>query len=218
VGAQIAATAAAFFGLMLVLPFNYSLAIFFLSLGIVPFEHAAMPDLTLDVGLLRVVATAIGGILALIGGHFLWPNFERRELPALLQRSLRSAAAYAAAAFGSTALPDKRRAAGLDTTNFHLSAQRALSEFGLAPRDRDNIALAAGSLQRLMLAINTLALEAAHSDETATKLLNDLAEGRTDGHDVASALRRLPAASPDRPLHRVATEIETLTHCQENWS
>ncbi len=218
VAAQITATAAAFFCLMLVLPFNYSLAIFFLSLGVVPFEHAAMPDLALDVGLLRVVATVIGGMLGLVGGHLLWPNFERRELPVLLQRSLRSAAAYAAAALGSTAPPDMRRTAGLDTTNFHLSAQRALSEFGLAPRDRDNIAVAAAALQRLMLAINTLALEAGEPDTEAKKLLIALAEGRTGGHDVANALRRLPAASPGRPLHRVGAEIETLTHCQENWS
>ena len=215
---QITAAAAAFFCLMLVLPFNYSLAVFFLSLGVVPFEHAMMPGLALDVGLLRVVATAIGGALGLIGGHLLWPSFERRELPALLQRSLRSAAAYAAAALGSTALAEKRRAAGLDTTNFHMSAQRALSEFGLAPHDRDNIAVAAASLQQLMLAINVLALEVAKPDAEAKKLLIDLAEGRTGGHDVANTLRRLPAASPGLPLHRVGAEIETLTHCQENWS
>jgi uncharacterized membrane protein YccC len=215
--AQITATAAAFFSLMLVLPFNYSLAIFFLSLGIVPFEHAAMPDLTLDVGLLRVVATVIGGMLGLVGGHLLWPNFERRELPALLQRCLRSAAAYAAAV-GSTALPDKRRAAGLDTTNFHMSAQRALSEFALAPHDRDNIAIAAASLQQLMLAINALALEAGETDAEANKLLISLAEGRTGGRDAANALRRLRTAAPGLPLHRVGAEIETLTHCQENWS
>jgi hypothetical protein len=69
-----------------------------------------------------------------------------------------------------------------------------------------------------MLAINALALEAAKPDAEAKKLLIDLAEGRTGGHDVANALRRLPAASPGLPLHRVGAEIETLTHCQENWS
>ena len=116
IATQITAAAAAFFCLMLVLPFNYSLAVFFLSLGVVPFEHALMPALALDVGCARVVATAIGGALGLIGGHLLWPSFERRELPALLQRCLRSAAAYAAAALGSTALAEKapRRRIGHD--------------------------------------------------------------------------------------------------------
>jgi uncharacterized membrane protein YccC len=183
---------------------------------VVPFEHAMMPGLALDVGLLRVVATAIGGALGLIGGHLLWPSFERRELPTLLQRCLRSAAAYAAAALGSTALAEKRRAAGLDTTNFHMSAQRALSEFGLAAHDRGNIAVAAASLQQLMLAINALAHETGRSDAEAEKLLIGLAEGRTSGPDAADALRQLPDSGP--LLHRIGAEIETLTHCQENWS
>lgn len=216
--AQITTAAAAFFCLMLVLPFNYSLAIFFLSLGVVPFEHAMMPGLALDVGLLRVVATAIGGTLGLIGGHLLWPSFERHELPALLQRSLRSAAAYAAAALSSTALAEKRRTAGLDTTNFHMSAQRALSEFGLPAHDRDNVAVAAASLQQLMLAINTLIHEAGRSSAEAEKLLTSLAEGRTGGHETADALRRLPDASTGPLLHRIGTEIDILAHCQENWS
>jgi uncharacterized membrane protein YccC len=218
VAVQITAVAAAFFCLMLVLPFNYSLAIFFLSLGVVPFEHVVMPGLALDVGLLRVAATAIGGGLGLIGGHLLWPSFERRELPALLQHSLRSAAAYAATALGSAALAEKRRIAGLDTTNFHMAAQRALSEFGLAAHDRDNIAVAAVSLQQLMLAINTLAHEAGRSDAEAEKLLTSLAEGRTGGHATADALRRLPEASTSPLLHRIGMEIDVLTHCQENWS
>jgi uncharacterized membrane protein YccC len=217
VAAQIIAIVAAFFCMMLVLPFNYSLAIFFLSLGVVPFEHAVMPGLTLDVGLLRVVATAIGAALGLIGGHLLWPDFERRELPSLLRRSLRSAAAYAAAALGSTTLAEKRRLAGLDTTNFHMSAQRALSEFGMAAHDRDNIAVAAVALQQLMLAINTLAHEADGSNAAAEKLLTSLAEGRTGSHDTAEALRRLPDAAAG-PLRRIGVEIETLARCQENWS
>jgi uncharacterized membrane protein YccC len=217
VAAQITAVAVAFFCLMLVLPFNYSLAIFFLSLGVVPFEHVLMPGLALDVGLLRVMATAIGGTLALIGGHLLWPSFERRELPALLQRSLRSAAAYAAAALGATALAEKRRIAGLDTTNFHMSAQRALSEFGLAAQDRETIAVAAASLQQLMLAINTLAHETDHNP-AAEKLLTSLAEGRTGGYATVDGLRRLPDASAGPLLHRIGAQIETLMRCQENWS
>jgi len=217
VAAQITAVAVAFFCLVLVLPFNYSLAIFFLSLGVVPFEHVVMPGLSVDVGLWRLVATAIGAALGLVGGHLLWPDFERRELPDLLQRSLRSAAAYAAAALGGTALAETRRAAGLDTTNFHMSAQRALSEFGLAADERDNIAVAATALQQLMLAINILAHEGG-GDAEAEKLLTCLAAGETDGHYIADALRLLPGGSGGRPLDRIGAEIGTLTRCQENWN
>ncbi|MFI5030197.1 MAG: hypothetical protein ACHQPH_05790, partial [Reyranellales bacterium] len=102
------------------------------------------------------------------------------------------------------------------TTNFHMSAQRALSEFGLAAHDRGNIAVAAASLQQLMLAINALAHETGRSDAEAEKLLIGLAEGRTSGPDAADALRQLPDSGP--LLHRIGAEIETLTHCQENWS
>jgi uncharacterized membrane protein YccC len=219
VAAQITVAAAAFFCLMLVLPFNYSLAIFFLSLGVVPFEHVVMPGLTVDVGLWRLVATAIGAALGLVGGHLLWPDFERRELPVLLRRSLTSAAAYAAAALGGTALAEKRRAAGLDTTNFHMSAQRARSELGLSSHDRDHIAVAAASLQQLMLAINDLAHEAGRSDATAEAegLLINLADGKASGHEVAAALRRIASASTS-PLDRIAVEIDVLTGCQQNWS
>jgi len=211
-GLKLGAVAAAFFCMMLVLPFNYSLAIFFLSLGVVPFEHLLMPALTLDVGLWRLGATAIGAALALIGGHLLWPDFERRELPALLQHSLRSAAAYAAAALGGTALAATRRTAGIDTTTFHMTAQRALSEVGLSSRDRDTIAVAAASLQQLMLAINALPHDSRHADATAEaeKLLTNLASGEADAHTVAAALHRLS-------LDRIGMEIDVLGRCEESW-
>jgi len=180
---------------------------------VVPFEHLLMPALALDVGMWRLGATAIGAVLALVGGHLLWPEFEWHELPALLQRSLRSAAAYAAAALGATALAEKRKTAGLDTTNFHMTAQRALSEVGLSPHYRDNIAVAAASLQQLMLAINALAHDSRRADGTAEaeKLLTNLAAGEADAHDVAAALHRLS-------LDRIGREIDVLGRCQESWS
>lgn len=166
------------------------------------------------------MATAIGAALALVGGHLLWPSFERRELPALLRRSLQSAAGYAASALDGARLTETRRAAGLDTTNFQMSAHRALSEVGLSSHHRDNIAVAAASLQRLMLAINDTAHEARRSDvaPAAERLLASLAQGKSGGHDIVGALRRLARASADKPLDRIGAEVEILTHCQENWS
>jgi uncharacterized membrane protein YccC len=211
---KIAFVAAAFFCLMLVLPFNYSLAIFFLSLGVVPFEHVLMPSLALDVGAWRLGATMIGAALGLIGGHLLWPNFERRELPAMLKRSLQSAAGYAAAALTKTGLAEKRRAAGLDTTNFHMSAQRALSELGLSSHERDKIVVASASLQQLLLAANDIAHEARRLDAAAEaeKLLATLAEGKADGRAIADALRRLPP-----PFDKMGAEVGTVLRCQESW-
>jgi uncharacterized membrane protein YccC len=217
---QLVAAALAFFCLMLVVRFNYSLAIFFLSLGVVPFEHALTPDLSLDVGLWRLGATAIGATLALVGGHLLWPNFERRELPGLLQRCLRSTARYAASAIDGAGLADARWEAGLDTTNFHTTAQRALSEVGLSARDRDNIVIAAASLQQLMLAINAVANSTAESSEAAgaQALLLALAKGQVDAVDAARRLRQHASASADGRLERLASPLETLAGCAKAWT
>jgi len=205
---------------MLVLRFNYSLAVFFLSLGVVPFEHVLLPGLSLDVGLWRLGATAIGAALALAGGHLLWPDFERRELPGLLQRCLRATARYAAAAIDGVGLAQARQEAGLDTTNFHTTAQRALSEVGLSARQKDNILIAAAALQRLMLAINAVADSAPRSTEAATAqaLFLALAEGRLDAIDAAMRLRQRADASADIRLQRLASPLETLAGCAKAWA
>jgi uncharacterized membrane protein YccC len=218
--AQFTAAAVAFFCLMLVLRFNYSLAVFFLSLGVVPFEHVVIPGLSLDVGLWRLLATAIGAVLALVGGHLLWPDFERRELPGLLQRSVRSAARYAATAIDGAGLAEARQEAGLDTTNFHTTAQRALSEVGLAARDKDTLLIAVTALQRLMLAINAVADSALQSSETASAqaLFLSLAQGEVDAAEAARRLREQADACADRRLERLAAPLETLAGCAKAWS
>ena len=224
---KVAAVAAAFFCLMAVLPTNYSLAILFLSLGVVPLEHLIMPDLTVDVGLMRLAATAIGAVLATLGGHLLWPDFERLELTGLLRRSLRSTARYADAALGVAetgpdhpALADARRDAGIDTTNFQMTAHRALSELGSSPLPADRILLAAATLQRLLLAVNSIAHIASDSRlaEATRKpraVLMALATGKADASDVAAKLRRCRAQLPAEhtlaaPLDALALEIERL--------
>ena len=217
---QLAAAMTAFFCLMLVLRFNYSLAVLFLSLGVVPFEHVLMPGLSLDVGLWRLGATAIGATLALAGGHLLWPDFERRELPGLLQRCLRSTARYAAAALDGVGLAEARQEAGLDTTNFHTTAQRALTEVGLSAQQKDNILIAAAALQRLMLAINAVAGSAPRSTgaTTAQALFAALAEGDVDAVEAATRLCQQADASSDIRLKRLASPLETLAGCAKSWA
>ena len=113
-----------FFAMMAVLPFNYALAIVFLSAGIIPFEHVMTPDIRNAIGTDRLVATAIGAALALIGGLVLWPTFERRGLPGLLRSCTQALAAYADAVIGTAQgdvaagdMQAARRRAGLDLSN-----------------------------------------------------------------------------------------------------
>ncbi len=78
---QFVAAMGLFFFMMLTLPFNYSLAIAFLSAGLIPFEHVLNPDLQASVGLDRLTATAIGAAIAIAAGHLLWPTFDRLSAP-----------------------------------------------------------------------------------------------------------------------------------------
>lgn len=160
---QLVVVAVAFFCMMAVLPFNYSLAIFFLSAGLIPFEHVLTPGLGLDVGPMRLLATGIGAVLALVGGHLLWPTFERRSLPHLLQASVSSMAAYADlvldAAEGRTdvaAAEAARRRAGLDTTNLQAALQRAMTEIGGEPGAMQATIRASTALQQLSRTLNAL--------------------------------------------------------------
>lgn len=151
---------AAFFAMMMVLPFNYSLAVFFLSAGVVPYEHILMPDLRLDVAGLRLLATWAGAALALVGGHLLWPDFEHRALPDLIARARRSMAAYARAVLSGEqrAIPPAHRATGLDITNLQTALQRAMTEIG---GDRHGLILraeASAALQSLFIALNSARL------------------------------------------------------------
>jgi uncharacterized membrane protein YccC len=157
--AEFAALGIAFFWMMAVLPFNYSLAIFFLSAGLIPFEHFLTPGLDRNVALLRLAGTLVGAVLAIVGGHLLWPNFERKTLPALLRASLRSMAAYADRVLGRAdqdSFEAAHRKAGLDTTNLQAAIQRTASEIDGDAGSLAAIVLAATALQRMFVSLNAV--------------------------------------------------------------
>ena len=162
-GLQFAAVIILFFAMMSVLPFNYGLAIVFLSAGLIPFEHLMTPGIRDAVGPDRLVATAIGVTLALIGGHILWPTFERRDLPHLLRVCTEAMAAYADAVIG-TAQGDAtagdmqagRRRAGLALSNLQVGVQRSLTEIGGDASAMIAILRASTALQRLSNTLNVL--------------------------------------------------------------
>src|SRR5262245_49210322 len=160
--ARIALAGGAFFATIAVLPLNYALVVFFLSAGIVPFEELLGGPTDTRVGMLRVLYTFAGGVLALAGGYLVWPSFERKSLPALLSAALRSMARYAdgalAAAGGPPPAPFKaaHRQAGLDNTNLQASFQRVAVEPGERPEDLEAALLAVVALQRLLVSLNGL--------------------------------------------------------------
>ena len=158
------ASSAAFFAAIAVLPLNYSLAVFFLSAGVVPFDTFLGAGAEWRVGMLRVVDTCVGGALALAGGYLLWPSFERRSLPVMLEAALASTAAYADGVLASlagdppppAALRASHERAGLDNTNLQASFQRVVAEPGADPERLQAALVAVVTLQRLLQSLNAL--------------------------------------------------------------
>ncbi|MBS0560165.1 MAG: FUSC family protein [Proteobacteria bacterium] len=231
---QFVAVLALFFAMALVLPFNYGLAIVFLSAGIVPFEHLLRPGLGAAVGTDRLVATAIGVALALVGGHVLWPTFERRGLPALLRATTGATADYAdavlAAAAGDPGAGDPaagdmqagRRRAGLALSNLQAGVQRALTEIGGDAGAMTAILRASTALQRISNALNAL-LQTAPAIAAARPALGPfragfvaaLAGGGTGGPSVAELRAAIPAGDAEdkvlaHALDRLASGLEML--------
>jgi uncharacterized membrane protein YccC len=167
----------AFFFMMSTMGFNYGLSIFFLSAGLLPFEHFVHPETATDVAFMWLAATGIGATLAVLGNYLLWPMFERDAIPALLAETMRSIAAYTEQVLNSSRDPDAlaaieaaRSKAGLDLTNVQSAVQRSLSEAEDEADKRDGGLLAAASLQRLMNALNVATLDALHPAEARTNL------------------------------------------------
>src|SRR5215813_1342273 len=160
---QLSCVLIAFFFMMAVLPVNYGLAIFFLSAGLIPYEHFLYPVVQQDLGLLRLLATSIGVALALIGGHLFWPTYERRGLPHLLDGASAALAAYADAVLASAegiAIADRvaetRRRAGLAITTLQNSLQRSMTEVGSKPDTLSGAIRASSALQGLFINLNSL--------------------------------------------------------------
>lgn len=154
----------AFFLCLAVLPIDYALAIGFLSAGIVPFEALLAGARAPEVGVLRLLATLLGGALALAGGFLLWPSFESRGLPARLSTALRAMATYAdlvLALQASEAVDPKELAAarqrlGVAMTNVQATLQRLLGELVRGPLDFAACLLATTALQRLFVSLTAL--------------------------------------------------------------
>jgi uncharacterized membrane protein YccC len=160
---QGALMSAAFFCMMAVLPSNYGLGIFFLSLGLIPLEHVLNPGLPGDIGLLRLGATALGAALALAGGFLLWPTFESRALPARLRTSIASMAAYADLVLaavdgipGQQAVMDARSQAGRDLSDLQSAVQQTCLEIRCDPDVVRSGVSASAAQQQIMNTLNAL--------------------------------------------------------------
>ncbi|MEH2138147.1 FUSC family protein [Nostoc sp.] len=88
-----------------------------------------------EVGVLRIVDSLIGGVLALLGSYLLFPTWERQQLPAQLEKTIRANLAYFQQVIANYLHPQPdasinmlRHQAALENVNANVSAQRLFSE------------------------------------------------------------------------------------------
>lgn len=159
----------------------------------------------------RVINTLVGGAVALLGAHFLWPSWERKRLPQVIADMLQRDANYlrAVAASADPALTlAARRECGLCHANADASLQRLLAEPHDPARVEPVMALIAMS-RRLTGAIT--ALHAAGRDlpaELTSRLALSL-EGLSRAA-TGAPLPSLVERHVEPPLDRLQRPVEVL--------
>ncbi|WP_445633146.1 FUSC family protein [Nostoc sp. DSM 114161] len=90
------------------------------------------------IGILRIVDSLAGGVLALLGSYLLFPRWERQQLPAQLEKTIRANLAYFQQVIANYLHPKRgtftdsintlRHQAALENANATAAAQRLFSE------------------------------------------------------------------------------------------
>jgi uncharacterized membrane protein YccC len=116
---------------------SYSIFIILLTPAIILLLHLISAG-DWKVGLLRIVDSFIGGILALLGSYLLFPRWERQQLPAQLEKTIRANLVYFQQVIANYLHPEKdasvdsintlRHQAALENVNATAAAQRLFSE------------------------------------------------------------------------------------------
>lgn len=145
---------------------RYWLAIFFITINLVLITETVSPVLK-DFMAARIIATLVGGGLALVAARVFWPAWEGEKFPALLAKAARANRAFLLSVFDATnpvagttndPLMARRRAENANR-NVAASVERLQGE---PPGIRENpdraVALATGC-QRTTRALNVLAVQ-----------------------------------------------------------
>ena len=207
------------------LPVNYAAFSIFLTPTFVLLAEASAGDWHLATT--RVLNTLLGGALALLGSRLLWPSPEKTRLPGYMASALRANRDYLErvvslfddrSEIAGRRLRESRRGIGLATVNAEESFQRLLGESSGGGAGRmASVMTFLTYTRRLTASIAALAL-ARHTEpdtnglalrpfvETATGVLNDLAESVEEGRDPAP----LPAVVTSESARAREAEVPPL--------
>ena len=125
------------FTAMSVRPLSYSIFTILLTPAIILLLHLISAG-GWQVGVLRIVDSLVGGVLALVGSYLLFPRWERHQLPAQLEKTIRANLTYFQQVIANYLHPHQdasadsinmlRHQAALENVNAAAAAQRLFSE------------------------------------------------------------------------------------------
>ena len=169
----------------------------------------------------RVIATLLGGAVALLAAHFLWPSWERDRVFDYVATSLARCRDYLRAVLSSAPGPERqaaRRAMGLAHANAEASFERFLAE-AHDPAHVEPLMTALSQARRLGAASAALSVLKQHQGLDSLAALLDSALAELSSAALArraptgnADLRALLPAEPDsrEPLERIIRPVELL--------
>jgi len=211
---DILATATAFF-FAYFLKQRYWLAIFFITINLALIMESVLPPHS-DFMLMRVLATLLGGGLALVAARVFWPVWEGGNFPKLLVAAIRANRAFLlamAASFGrpppdaTSPLMAKRRA---ENANRYVAAsvERLLGEPAKLRENPERAAALGTYNQRITRALTALAVQLPPGGKTAAPEVSALA-GKI-GDALEKLARLIETGCTDADIAGVADELEKL--------
>jgi uncharacterized membrane protein YccC len=145
---------------------RYWLAIFFITINLVLITETVAPVLK-DFMVARIIATLVGGGLALVAARVFWPAWEGEMFPALLAKAVRANRAFLLSIFAATnpvagtandPLMARRRAENANRC-VAASVERLQGEPAGIRENPDRAAALATCCQRTTRALNMLAVQ-----------------------------------------------------------
>lgn len=187
-----------------------------------------------EIGITRIADSLVGGILALIGSYLLFPRWERQQLPAQLETTIRANLAYFQQVIATylhpngetstVSLSPLRRQAALENSNAAGAAQRLFSE----PRHiRGDVEPVTILIFYIRLFFNSVTALAEHRWEFRGEYQCPAFKQFADTivqvlENAANALQQQQPLQPlpdlDRPLSAIHNHIESLHTSQSSFA
>ncbi|MDZ8095353.1 MAG: FUSC family membrane protein [Nostoc sp. DedQUE05] len=179
-----------------------------------------------QVGVLRIFDSFAGGALALLGSYLLFPRWERQQLPAQLEKTIRANLAYFQQVIANYLHPEHnafadsinmlRHQAALENVNANAAAQRLFSEPRHIQGEIEPVMTLMAYIRGFFSSVTTLAehlrefsgeyqfTELKQLADTIVQVLENLADALGQGHSP----QPLPALDSD--LEAIHNQIQQL--------